>query len=81
MTTQTDNGIVAATDPSSARTQVAALRDGGPDAIIDAARAVAPKLAARAAEAFVEQLLLALDASTAAAPSEIREVAALPIAA
>jgi alkylation response protein AidB-like acyl-CoA dehydrogenase len=49
MTTQTDHdtGVV---DPASARDRVAELREGGPEAIIGAARAVARQLAARAEE-------------------------------
>ena len=37
-------------DPSSPSARVAALREGGPDAIVDAARVVARQLAARAEE-------------------------------
>jgi alkylation response protein AidB-like acyl-CoA dehydrogenase len=55
MTTQTDHhtGVAADPNPPSARVaalRVAALREGGPEAIIGAARVVALQLAARAEE-------------------------------
>ena len=50
MTTQTDHHTGVEVDPSSPSARVAALREGGPEAIVEAARVVARQLAARAEE-------------------------------
>jgi hypothetical protein len=50
MTTQTDHRPGAAADPDSSRARVAALREGGSEAIVRAARTVAVALAERAEE-------------------------------
>src|ERR1700689_92863 len=50
MTTQTSYHTDVVTEPGSPSARVAALREGGPEAIVGAARAVARQLAARAEE-------------------------------
>jgi alkylation response protein AidB-like acyl-CoA dehydrogenase len=50
MTTQTSHHTDVVTEPGSPSARVAALREGGPEAIVGAARAVARQLAARAEE-------------------------------
>jgi alkylation response protein AidB-like acyl-CoA dehydrogenase len=50
MTTQTDHHPGVAADPESRAARVTALREGGPDAIVAAARAAARQLSARAEE-------------------------------